>query len=151
MSSQNYLFVTWQYTNIYLHGVCLFSPTFYDPPILGLLFNNIFLFVINRWMLLFSLVSFTQPDYANFWLFIKYTSEYVCIISRDLKKLQNKSIHDSARGFVSMVIYFKFLNKISSCKNKIDFLASLLKQGPVVQKNKVFEFEISQSSKTTYE
>ena len=139
MSSQNYLFVTWQYTNIYLHGVCLFSPTFYDPPILGLLFNNIFLFVINRWMLLFI------------WLFIKYTSEYVCIISRDLKKLQNKCIHNSARGFVSMVIYFKFLNKISSCKNKIDFLASLLKQGPVVQKNKVFEFEISQSSKTTYE
>ena len=33
----------------------------------------------------------------------------------------------------------------------MDFLASLLKQGPVVQKNKVFEFEISQSSKTTYE
>ena len=48
MSSQNYLFVTWHYSNIYLHGVCFLSPTFYVSVILWLFFNNIFLFVVYR-------------------------------------------------------------------------------------------------------
>ena len=87
MSSQNYLFVTWHYSNIYRHGVCFLSPTFYVSVILGLLFNNIFLFVVYPLILIFSISIVKSHKLEIKRLRTAHYGEYKWAVYRMLKVL----------------------------------------------------------------